>query len=212
VNDIFRSSSSFVVDPRIRALHAALEGRRPRLIEARPGVANASVTLVVRPTDADLQILLIERSRSERDPWSGHMALPGGRREEEEGALETAIRETREEVGIDLLSGGLSIGRLDDVQPNPGGPQIAVSPFVFVVAPGVEPRADPAEVAGTIWIPLGHLADPASAAEHLHVLPDGNRLRFPAISYHGHIIWGLTHRMLIQFLGIARSTRGGGRP
>jgi 8-oxo-dGTP pyrophosphatase MutT (NUDIX family) len=198
-------------NPRIRALYLALQERHPRLMESDGTVSRAAVAIVVRPAAADLEILLIQRPTSDRDPWSGHMALPGGRRDREETMQDTAIRETLEEVGIDLLQGGFLLGRLDDVLPSRGGPQIAVSPFVFAVPPDAEPTPDPAEVAATIWIPLDHLANPASAAEHLHILPGGGHLRFPALAYHNYVIWGLTYRMLIQFLGIARSAKQGER-
>jgi 8-oxo-dGTP pyrophosphatase MutT (NUDIX family) len=180
-------------------------------MDADPAVVRASVALVLRPATTDLEILLIQRSTSERDPWSGHMALPGGRRDRDESMVETAVRETREEVGLDMQEEGALLGRLDDVLPSRGGPQIAVSPFVFAVPPDAEPTPNPEEVAATIWIPLDHLAHPASAAEHLHILPGGGSLRFPAIAYHQHVIWGLTYRMLIQFLGIARSAKQGER-
>jgi 8-oxo-dGTP pyrophosphatase MutT (NUDIX family) len=180
-------------------------------MESSPGIARASVSLLLRPAPDDLEILLIERPRSATDPWSGHMALPGGRWEHNELALDAAVRETMEEVGIDLLREGMQIGRLDDVKPDRGGPQIAVSPFVFVVSERAEPMPNEREVASTVWIPLDHLASPGSAAEHLHVLPGGTRLRFPAIAYHRHVIWGLTYRMLIQFLGVARSIKQGER-
>jgi 8-oxo-dGTP pyrophosphatase MutT (NUDIX family) len=181
-----------------------LEQRRPRLLQAEEAVARASVALLVRPTPADLEILLIERSVSAGDPWSGHMALPGGRRHAEEDALDTAIRETREEIGLDLGRRGMLIGRLDEQLPS-GGPRIAVAPFVFAIPKSVRLSPDPNEVARLVWVPLSHLSDPASAAEHLHVLPNGDPLRFPALAYGEHVIWGLTYRMLMQFLGIVRS-------
>lgn len=137
------------------------------------------------------------------------MALPGGRREGGEDDLTTAMRETLEEVGVELSALGMLIGRLDDVRPSGGGPQIAVAPFVFAVPAETTLTPDPAEVADTVWIPLRHLSDPAAAARHLHVLPNGGSLHFPALAYHGYVIWGLTHRMLIQFLGIARSLKQG---
>lgn len=198
-----------MIDPRIRDLHRALEKRPPRVIEPDPNVVRASVALLVRPGGSDLDVLLIERPQSPDDPWSGHMALPGGRRQGDEAPLATAIRETHEEVGVDLLANGMLIGRLDDVHPSRGGPQIAVAPFVFAVPGEITIAPDPREVASAVWIPLAHLADPASAAEHLHVLPGGGRLRFPALAYDHHVIWGLTYRMLIQFLGIVRTVDTG---
>jgi 8-oxo-dGTP pyrophosphatase MutT (NUDIX family) len=203
----FLSQTPALTDIRIRALHVALERRRPRLVEVEPDIDRASVALLVRPVEEDLEILLIQRPIAVDDPWSGHMALPGGRSRTGEDPLETAVRETLEEVGVDLLGEGMLIGRLDDVPPNAGGPQIAVAPFVFAVPAGVAVAADPREVASTVWIPLEHLARPTSAAEHLHLLPDGGQLSFPAFAYKRFVIWGLTYRMLIQFLGIARSAR-----
>jgi 8-oxo-dGTP pyrophosphatase MutT (NUDIX family) len=196
-----------LIDPRIRDLHAALETRRPRLAEHDPDTPRASVSLILQPSPEDVEILLIRRPTSERDPWSGHMALPGGRSHPGEAALDTAIRETLEEVGIDLLENGMMIGRLDDLHPSTSGPGIAVAPFVFAVPGAIPVNPDPGEVAATLWIPLRHLADPAAAADHLHILPDGARLRFPALAYRDHVIWGLTYRMLIQFLGIVRQAR-----
>jgi 8-oxo-dGTP pyrophosphatase MutT (NUDIX family) len=165
----------------------------------------AAVALLLRPTSEDLEILFIQRPTSVSDPWSGHMALPGGRRNGDENPLETAIRETREEVGIDLESDGILIGRLDELQPGAGGPLVAVAPFVFAVPSEAPITPDPTEVAQVVWIPLAHLTDPASAAEHLHILPGGDHRAFPGLAYHHFVIWGLTYRMIIQFLGIARA-------
>ena len=197
-------------DPEIGALLLALEQRPPRLHEAGPLTKEASVALILRRAPEDLEILLIQRPVSDSDPWSGHMALPGGRRQADEEALTTAVRETLEEVGIDLAADGVLLGRLDSLQPMRSGPRIAVAPFVFAVQPTVAATPDPREVAKLLWVPVSHLADPASAAEHLEVMEGGGHLRFPALSYDGHIIWGLTHRMLQQFLEIIRSIRHGG--
>lgn len=202
-------SRDLVNDPRIRDLHGALEQRRPRILPAAVPVARAAVALILRTLPNTLDVLLIERPTSENDPWSGHMALPGGRRDGTEELLDTAIRETREEVGLELTDVGMLIGRLDDVRPRPAGPQIAVAPFVFAVPGTVDLAPDPAEVAQTVWIPLDHLTRPESSVEHLHVLPDGDELHFPALAYRGYVIWGITYRMLTQFLEIARTTDPG---
>src|SRR5690606_1699931 len=114
----------------------------------------------LRPAEEDLELLFIERPRSDTDPWSGHIAFPGGRRDGDEHDLDTAMRETREEVGVDLRRHGIHIGRLDDVRPSRGGPQIAVAAFVFAIPLATPLRPSPAEVARTLWIPLSHLADP----------------------------------------------------
>ena len=150
-----------------------------------------------------MELLLIKRATAEGDPWSGHMALPGGRRDPEDGSsLDTAIRESREEVGIDLASAGRLLGQLDDVEPRSGAPTIVVSAFAFSVPAGATVRLNH-EVALAMWVPLGHLSDPRSATEHLHAMASGASLRFPAIGYQNHVIWGITHRIIAHFLDIA---------
>jgi len=177
-----------------------------RALRTRPGdagMARASVALVVRPGESDVELLFIKRATFAGDPWSGHMALPGGRRAPgDRSSLETAIREAREEVGIDLRRDGRAVGRLDDVEPRSGAPSIVVSPFVFSVGSAARARPN-AEVALAMWIELGHLAGPASATEYLHALASGAHLRFPAIAYQEHVIWGITHRIIRQFLEVA---------
>lgn len=191
-------------DLRIRELQRTLARRAPRLITPGTVARRAAVSLIVRPSEPDLDLLFIQRPISPTDPWSGHIAFPGGHRNAGEDDLGAAIRETEEEVGIDLLGNGVLLGRLDDIQPIRGGPQLAVAAFVFAAPAGTVDRPSPVEVAQSLWIPIRHLADPRSAAEHLHILEQGDRHRFPAVSYDGHVIWGLTYRMLIQFLEIAR--------
>ncbi|MDR0787469.1 MAG: CoA pyrophosphatase [Gemmatimonadota bacterium] len=195
------------VDIGVRVLHEALRKRGPRLIEPRPEFAQASVSLVLRPGVDGLEVLLIERPVSDHDPWSGHMALPGGRKNPGETSLDAAIRETIEEVGINLQVEGLELGRLDDIRPLRGGPAITVAPFVFAISESVIVQADPREVADTFWISLARLADPACATDHLYLPPDGEGVRFPALNYNGRVIWGLTYRMLTQLLEIVRSIR-----
>jgi 8-oxo-dGTP pyrophosphatase MutT (NUDIX family) len=193
-----------VNDPRTSDLTRLLARRPPRLISSDATLQRAAVSLIVRTADPHLEILFIERPISPTDPWSGHIAFPGGRRSGEEDDRNTAVRETLEEVGIDLIEVGTYLGRLDDIQPARGGPRLAVAALVFAVPEDVVVRPQPREVARVMWIPVSHLADPQAAAEHLLVLERGEQLSFPAVAYHGHVIWGLTYRMLMQFLEIVR--------
>jgi 8-oxo-dGTP pyrophosphatase MutT (NUDIX family) len=196
----------------LRTIGRSLGQRRPRLLveplsaEVVPGPARrptrASVALVVRPAEVDIELLLIKRATVPGDPWSGHMAFPGGRQASKDpSARHTAVREAREEVGLDLEEGSY-LGQLDDVTPRPGGPDIVVSSFVFSVGPGADVRLNH-EVALAVWVPLQQLADPRSATDHVYELTGGTALRFPAIRYEEHVIWGLTHRIIAQFLDLA---------
>lgn len=191
-------------DPRIDALARALRSHRVRQVPPRPGLLRAAVALLVRPDPPELDLLLIKRAARAGDPWSGHMALPGGRRDPADAnLLETAERETFEEVGIDLRASATYLGPLDDVQPlGAGVPPLVISPHAFVV-PGPTVARPNHEVEAALWVPLSQLAEPVARAEYLHALESGQTLRFPALRYQGHVIWGLTYRILTQFLSLA---------
>jgi len=150
---------------------------------------------------APLELLFIKRAEVPHDPWSGHMAFPGGRHEPDDASLEaTAVRETREELGLDLTAGTL-LGALDDLAPVSAHlPRIVVRPFVVVVPPP-PPLVPSHEVAATFWEPVGRLRDPAARAEH--VVTAGERsARFPAYRVGPHLVWGMTERILRQLLSL----------
>lgn len=173
-----------------------------------PGVRRAAVALLLRPAAGELELLLIKRAVRRGDPWSGHMALPGGRRDPGDADdAATAVRETREEVGIDLDAVGRPLGSLDEVAPRSGAPQLVVSPFVFAVPPDTSATPN-AEVEAAVWIPLRELAHPDAATEHLLETVTGDPRRFPAIGTRGYVIWGMTHRILSNFIEVAAPLLG----
>ena len=190
-------------DPRLIRLQRALTLHAPRRALRTAGDREAAVALLIRPRDA-LEVLLIKRSEREADPWSGHMALPGGgRAPEDEDLRATAMRETAEEVGIDTSRVGTVIGELDDVAPkSPRLPPVIIAPFVIAVPPHASATPDPREVEAALWIPLAALRDESAVAELVLELEGGTRT-FPSLRYNEHVIWGLTHRILTQFLTIA---------
>lgn len=190
-------------DPRLALLRRGLE-RRPAARRPRgAGVSEAAVALVLRPRD-ELELLLIKRAERERDPWSGHMALPGGRRDPDDPDLVvTAFRETQEETGVPLARTGVLLGALDELSPRSGRlPPLVIAPFVVGVPADTLATPDFHEVAAAVWIPLPALRDPGAVSEILIELEDGRRA-FPSLRYQGYVIWGLTHRILAQFLDLA---------
>ncbi len=189
-------------DSRIARLGEALARRPAWLAPRHPRSRDAAVALLLRPR-AELELLLIKRAQHESDPWSGHMALPGGRREShDQDLLATALRETREEVGIDVVRTA-SLGALDEVSPQtPRLPPIVISPFVLVVDADAAASPAPEEVEIALWVPLRALADDRAADELILEL-EGMSRSFPAFRYGEHVIWGLTHRILQQFLALA---------
>lgn len=190
-------------DPRLAVLRRALRRRPAARGDRDGGRGEAAVALVLRPRD-DLELLLIKRAEHEHDPWSGHMALPGGRRESEDRDLvATAFRETHEETGVPLKRVGTLLGALDELAPaNPRLPRIVIAPFVVGVPAETAASAVSYEVDAALWVPLAALRDPGAVSEILIELEEGRRA-FPALRYQDYEIWGLTHRILTQFLDLA---------
>ena len=163
----------------------------------------AAVALILRGSEGGgLELLMIKRAAFEGDPWSGHVALPGGRQEPGDASLEsTAIRETWEETGIDLARDGCVIGRLDDLEPRtPRLPPLVITPFVAVLGHDVSIVLSP-EVAEAFWVSLSALQDPNASREIVLELTGGPRT-VPSFQHEGYTIWGLTERILRQFLAL----------
>ncbi len=190
------------LDPRISRLQSVLRQRPARATPREPRTREAAVALLLRPRD-ELEILLIKRAEHEKDPWSGHMALPGGRREPGDGSLlATALREAEEEIGIPP-GDTIHLGALDEVTPRtPRLPPITIAPFVLAVPADATAIPDSREVDAALWVPLPALADEA-ATDHLIVELEGLSRTFPALRYPEYVIWGLTHRILLQFMEVA---------
>ena len=181
------------------ALKTRLAARTPRTDET-PGVLETSVALILTPGAFGLEALFIRRAARADDPWSGHIALPGGRREPgDDDLLATAVRETMEEVGVALPASAL-LGALDDLAPStPRLPPLVIRPYAF----GLEARPDARvgdEVAETMWLPLAEL--PACAGK-TSVPIGGVPVEVPCFNRGGVVIWGLTYRILIGFLPLA---------
>lgn len=194
-------------DPRFWVLREALANYAgdPDDPALRPGeTLQAAVSLILRGGE-ELELLLIKRARMEGDPWSGHMALPGGRREPaDEDLLETAMRETREEVDISLEgSGSIHLGRLDEVSPlTTRLPGLSIHPFVFGVSAGTEGRPDPREVEALHWVPIERFRRPG-AEERVEIQLRDETRDFPCFRVAGEVVWGLTFRILEQFLEVS---------
>jgi len=187
-------------DHEIADVSAALARHVPDTAPSRESIRNAAVAMVLSEVPgAGLSALFIQRAQHPDDPWSGQMAFPGGRFEPYDRTLvRAAIRETREEVGFSL-SEDMLLGRLSDVS---GGRlsmhRLAVSPFVFY-APEVPELRPNYEVADTVWVPLAYLGDVANIQSYVFPL-DPEKREFPAWKYDQYTIWGLTYRIIGNFL------------
>jgi len=149
--------------------------------------------VVFRKGPKQEEVLLIKRSVRPGDPWSGDMAFPGGRVEAQDSSfMAAAIRETREEVGADLSANARFLGYMRPFQARRRS--ILVVPSVFLASGPVSTRANK-EVSTIIWVPLDDLIREENRSTYVSEL-EGARRTFPSFTLQGHIVWGLTERIL----------------
>ena len=184
------------------ALGERLSRYEPHRVEPPDGTTRAAVILLLRAGVAEPEALFVVRASHENDPWSGHVALPGGRWEPDDADLrETAIRELSEETGLELGRRHI-LGRLDELHPvSRHIPRIAITPFVAWRAsvPEVERTV---EIDGHFWAPISELRAPTRRGS-LAFERDGEELTFPTIEYAGHAGWGLTYSIVNNFLALS---------
>lgn len=168
----------------------------------------AAVAAIFRERDAAIgpELLFIRRADKTSDPWSGQMAFPGGRHDPRDAdLLETARRETREEIGLDLAGAEL-LGRLDPIGAVARAVRLplTITPFVFAIG-AADPAlvAHPDEVAEVLWTPITPLLQGEAEATHPY-LHDGQRYDMPAFRVGDRMIWGLTYRMLQDLFAAIR--------
>ncbi len=181
-------------------IREAMRDHRAEVIED-PGAPRAAVAMVFREGPGATELLFIERAQREGDPWSGHMAFPGGRVEPvDPGTRAAALRETHEEVGLSLYQSE-PLGRLDDQRGYRGGQQLSlvISPFLYHLEEEQQLRINH-EVASALWVPLPRLLDTDNHVAYPH--RPGN---FPGIQVGDpdrHVVWGLTYRFLRIFFDL----------
>ena len=162
----------------------------------------AAVAMILRHAEDDTEMLFIERAADERDPWSGHLAFPGGKVEPGEEPHQAAERETGEEIGLDLGTARF-LGRLADVAG--ANLPVRVSCFVYgIQGIDVEPVLN-GEVYDAFWVGLDdliaverHVIAPVRFAEEGFDVP---AIRLPQPGK--PVLWGLTYRLTMQFLELA---------
>lgn len=187
------------------ALARQLRDRAPVRATADSLVPRAAVAAVFRPGP---DLLFIQRSERAGDPWSGHMAFPGGRQSPGDAhGRATAERESWEEVGLDLAQHGELIGELDElIAPvrRTVRPPLVIETWVYRLAhdPALTPNH---EVAQVYWFSLDRLRSGEGRGTLLYDW-EGSTLELPCVRLDGTLIWGLTLRLVDDLLGhLARS-------
>lgn len=180
-------------------LEARLRERIAETPDLTDGRRRAAVAIVLH----EARVLLMKRAIRAGDPWSGHISLPGGGfHVEDETLLRAAMRETHEELGVDLV-GAKFLGQSPPLAPMMSGPLgVEVTPFVWVVD-REPPLVLNHEAAGTFWLPLERTIAGAFDGE-FDFEHEERRMKLPSWTYEGHVIWGLTWRLLSDVLILAK--------
>ena len=193
----------------IESIEARLANQTFTTQEIVPGQREAAVALVLQPKVSGLRALFILRAKKEGDPWSGQMALPGGHRETiDTDLVETARRETHEEIGLDLNQAGRYLGSLAGIRANPrAGFDLVVTPQVFALEDKAVPLQPNEEVAEVLWGNLDEMISGRSLTDAS--FPEFQREgTFPGYQVGAQVVWGLTFRMINDFFDLIRPDAG----
>lgn len=193
----------------LETIEARLANQTFTTQEIVPGQREAAVALVLQPKVNGLRALFILRAKKEGDPWSGQMALPGGHRETiDTDLVETARRETHEEIGLDLNQAGRYLGSLAGIRANPrAGFDLVVTPQVFALEDKAVPLQPNEEVAEVLWGNLDEMISGRSLTDAS--FPEFQREgTFPGYQVGAQVVWGLTFRMINDFFDLIRPGPG----
>jgi len=179
-----------------------LRDYRPVEVPFEKGMMAAAVAVILHDGAEGLEALFIHRAVRAGDTWSGQIAFPGGRRDPGDAdLLATAIRETGEEVGVDLSSAE-RLGVLDDLYPRtPVLPPVVVRPFVFALTarPTIVVSS---EVQDAFWVAFRALQAPGVASTVTVDHPGIPPRVLPAYTLGNHTIWGMSERILTPLISL----------
>lgn len=170
----------------------------PRMAAMQRG---AAVLAPLYEADDGLRVVLTRRSAALRS-HSGEVSFPGGRQDAGEELVQTALRESQEEIDLDPRSVDV-VGELDHL--STFGSNSFIIPYVGLLDGEPTLRANPSEVAAVLTVPLSELLDPEVYREERWDLFGAERPIF-FFELYGDTVWGATAAMLRQLLGIVTGT------
>ena len=159
----------------------------------------AAVMLLLYPKDGEYCVLLNKRS-DQVEYHKGEISLPGGARDpEDRDSLETALRETEEEMGIQR-SDVTVLGELDEVATRS---RFRVQVYVGTIQYPYPFKPSTVEIAEVLEVPLSTMTDPSNLRLESR-WEEGELVTTPSYAYNSHLIYGATARILQQFLELLR--------
>ena len=167
----------------------------------QPADATASVMLCLREGERGTELLLCRRATREGDPWSGHVGLPGGGVEERDrDALDTAARETYEEVGFDPRAHGRILGMLEPLKPRTF--PITIAAYVAHITAPVKLSLSE-EIAVAWWTPFADLE--WVSAEVPGAPTRVSAFQLPHAEAQDVVLWGITYRLLDRLFRVTKT-------
>lgn len=162
-----------------------------------PNIKATAAVAIIRCEQPMTSYLLLRRASHPKDPWSGHFSFPGGRKDPvDKTLLDTCLRETREETGIQLETAQL----IQTLKPEPAGHKlhhlIWVQPFLFSLSKRPEIVLDKVEIANSSWISAEEFVRPSSHSK-TEMIPGKVFPTFPLQDYY---LWGFTYKLLLKII------------
>jgi 8-oxo-dGTP diphosphatase len=174
---------------------SSLNNIRRKLKPYGRGDASAAVAIIFRENKGEPELLLVKRAEVPGDPWSGDMAFPGGKRSPQDRDIrDTVAREVKEETNIDLGS-DLFLGSMDPVF-SMVRPDLAILPLVFLQESETDIKIND-ELTSFHWASFNNLGGSRGTAMV-------KARDVPVLHVEGEVIWGLTYRIIVNLLELAR--------
>ncbi len=169
----------------------------PSITESSPSFA--CVSIIVFQIKNQLELLFIERQKNPSDPWSGHIAFPGGKKTIEDiTPIDAALRETKEEIGFELCRSNV-IGKLDDLQSRKSGNfhNLIVRPYLFLLELKTYPQfvLNVNEVSAVHLVNLENLIN-TPTIKYFEYQYESQKISLPSIPLKENKIWGLTYLII----------------